>query len=175
MGVHSITLGIMKDEYIEPSLRARQLFFLVILLLVGGYGLFISRIDEFLPSDPDQILDWLLIVTILSTIFYTALSILASYYTRRAVQSGQWPAKGMAVPFRTKIKKIKNPRNAWLLLTIILCYFAIKISFGWYMYAEQRKLSEEIKQLTVRSNEQMEKYGVQPNPPFKRDALKRAP
>jgi len=163
-------------EYIEPTLKARQLFFLAIILL-GGYALFISRIDEFLPppSDPDQMLDWLLIATILSTIFYTTLSILAIYYTRRAVQSGQWPAKGMAVPFRTKIKEIKNPRNAWLLLTIILCYFAIKISFGWYMYTQQRKLTEEIKHLIVRSKEQMEKYGVQPNPSFKRDALKRAP
>jgi formate hydrogenlyase subunit 3/multisubunit Na+/H+ antiporter MnhD subunit len=159
-------------EYVEPSLKARQLFFLAVILL-GGFALFISRLDELLPySEPDQMRDWALIAMVLSTIFFTALSVVAIYYTRRAVQSGQWPAKGMAVPFRTKIKVIKNPRNAWLLLTVILCYFAFKIAFLWFMYVQQRQLDEEIQQLIVQSEEQIKKYGVQPNLSVERDAAK---
>jgi len=162
-------------EYVEPTLRARQLFFLAIILL-GGFALFISRLDVFLPplSDPDQMRDRLLVAIVLSNIFHIALSIEAIYYTRRAVQSGQWPPKGMAVPFRTKIKKIKNPRNAWLLLTVMLFGFAFNTLLPWLSYAKHKELDKEIKQLIIRSEEFKKKYEVPPNPALKRDSAKAA-
>jgi hypothetical protein len=152
-------------NYVEPTLRTRQLFFLAVATL-GGFALFISRLDVFLPAirDPNQISTWLLASTVISSLFYISLAVAAIYYTRRAVQSGQWPAKGMTVPFRTKIMEIKNPKNAWLLLTVMLCFLIIKIALPWVMYAKQLEMVEEIKQLNIRS-EGLNSKGENPSNP----------
>lgn len=139
-------------NYIEPTLKARQLFFLAVAAL-GGFALFLSRLDVFLPSirDPHQMNNWLLAFNVISNFIYISLAVAAIYYTRRAVQSGQWPAKGMTVPFRTKVIEIKNSRNAWLLLTVVLCFLTIKIALPWVMYTKQLEIAEEIKELNSRS------------------------
>lgn len=139
-------------NFVEPTLKTRQLFFLAVAAL-GGFAFFISRLDVFLPSirAPQQMNNWLLASTVISSMFYIFLAVVAIYYTRRAVQSGQWPAKGMTVPFRTKVMEIKNPRNAWLLLSIILCLLTIKIALPWVMYVKQLEMIEEIQQLNTQS------------------------
>jgi hypothetical protein len=168
-------------NYIEPTLKTRQLFFFAVVVL-GGLAVLTSRLDELLPplsGDPllalDQMHFRLLVATVLSTIIFTALSIVAIYNTRRAVQSGQWPAKGMTVPFRTKIVEIKNARNAWLLLAIILCCFVSMVSLKWFIYSKYQELREVVQQSTMRNEECKSNLVVSPSPSFKQGALKRAP
>ena len=155
-------------NYVEPTLKTRQLFFLAVTAL-GGLAFFVSRLDVFFPSirDPQQMNNWLLAATVMSSLFYIFLAVVASYYTRRAVQSSQWPAKGMTVPFRTKVMEIKNPRNAWLLLTVMLCFLTIKIALQWVMYAKQLEIIEEIKQLNIRTETLNSKCKDSSNPAIK--------
>jgi formate hydrogenlyase subunit 3/multisubunit Na+/H+ antiporter MnhD subunit len=131
-------------EYIEPSSKARQLFFLAVILL-GGFALLSSRIDGFLPplsNDPlvalEQFRQRLIVTTVVLTIFYVALLVSVFRYTRRAVQSGQYPPKGMAVPFRSKVKEIKKPWAAWIFFVLMLCTSIFHIAMPWFGYAKQR-------------------------------------
>jgi hypothetical protein len=158
-------------RYIEPTLRSRQLFFLYVILL-GGFALFVSHLDDILlpllSCDPllalEQTIVWSLVSTILTTILYLSLSVTVIYYTRRAVQSGQWPAKGMTVPFRTKVTEIKNPRSAWLYLIIVLTIFTSSIVRQWLAHDKSRIELVQIRQWMQ----------VTPNPAFKRDCRKSA-
>lgn len=140
------------EKYIEPTLKTRQLFFLSIALL-GGLALLASHRDKFLPPlnhDPslaiDQMLNRSLVAALISTILFISFSVAAIHYTRLVIRSGQWPPKGMNVPFRTKIRKIKNPWNARTYLIVIMCLFAAQTVMPWAIYAQQRTLLGELKQ-----------------------------
>jgi len=140
-------------RYVEPTLRTRQLFFLAVISL-GGLLLASSRLDDILPpfsSEPlaalDQMLGRSLVAATLSTIYYALFSVVAIHYTRRAVESRQWPPNGMTVPFRLKVKEIKNPRNAWMFLAIILFMFTAQATIPWFGYAKQRSQLEELKEM----------------------------
>ena len=142
-------------RYIEPTLRTRQLWFLAALLVATSFWLLTTRIDQLLPPLDkdlavafDQILERSLIAAILSTVFFVVYSLVAIHYTRRVIASQQWPPTGMTVPFRTKVKEIKNPRNAWLYLTVSLgILFAIQIALPWAHYVNQREHFRALKEI----------------------------
>jgi hypothetical protein len=140
-------------QYSEPTPKARQIFFLVVLLAVA-LGWLTTRLNDLLPplsDEPselfDQVLERSLLAAVIGTIFFGILCSVAVYFTRRAVQSGQWPPKGMPVPFRTKVLKIKNPRKAWAYLAALLLIFSAQIAMPWYAYAKQRAYFGELKEL----------------------------
>ena len=146
-GQYTIWLGVMK-RFVEPSTKAQQLFFLALVLL-GALALLANRLPDFLPSislDPsvasEQVLNQSLWIASLNTLFYLGLSFHAVHYVHRAVRSRQWPPEGMSVPFRTEIKEIKNPRNAWAVLAFLLLLYAAQIAMPWHIYTKQRELFE---------------------------------
>lgn len=117
-------------------------------------GVLTSRLNDLLPplsSDASQMFDQLversLLAAVIGTVLFGAFSMVAVHFTRRAVKSGQWPPKGMSVPFRTKILEIKNPRNAWTYLGVLLLMFAVQIALPWYAYAKQKAYYGELKEL----------------------------
>jgi Na+/H+ antiporter NhaC len=140
-------------KFIEPTPKTRQLFFLSLFFL-GVLALAIPHIDDLLPPLSsnqtivfEQVLSRSLMAAVLSTLFFVVFSGIAFHYTQRAIRSGQWPPKGMSVPFRIKITEIKNPRNAWALLIILLCLFLAQTAMIWIVYVKQRAHFEELKQL----------------------------
>ena len=146
------TLGIMK-RYIEPTPKARQLFFLTLVML-GGYALLVSRIDMLLPpisSDAkialDQAINRLFIGAVLSTLFFSGFVFAAIHTTRRAVKSGQWPPVGMPVPFRTQVTEIVRPWKAWAILAAVLIYLTFKIAMPWFIYLEFQKMESKLQEL----------------------------
>ena len=151
-------------EYVEPTLRTRQLFFLAVILL-AGLSLFAFRLDVYFPpvSDWHQMQQRLFVVIVLSNLLNIALSIWVINLTRRAVRCGQWPPKGMRVPFRTKIKRIKKPRIAWLFLTVFLCVFTLNTLLPWFGYAMNEKIyliQEQYEEFKEEYEELKEKHEV---------------
>ena len=140
-------------RYIEPTLKARQRFFLAATIWAGCV-LLSGRLDQLLPplsADTavamDQALDRILLFAGLSTAFFSALSFCAIRYARRAVESRQWPPNGRSIPFRAKVRDIKNPRNVWLFLGMLLIIFALQIALSWGVYLKQRTLFDEWKEI----------------------------
>ena len=140
------------DRYVESSLKARRLFYLAIVIFCGLVFL-VMYIDEILPpfsSDITMALEQAdersFLASVLSTIFYISFSIVVFHYTRRAIQSKQWPPVGMAVPFRLKVKEINNPNIAWLYSLCILLIFVAQVTFTWYVYVKQQTIFGSIKQ-----------------------------
>lgn len=139
------------EKYVEPSLKARKLFYLAIVLFCG-LALFVMYLDEILPPISSDITVALeqtnersFAASIISTIFYIGFSIVVYHYTRRSIQSKQWPPAGMAVPFRLKVKEIRNPNIAWLYFLCILFIFVVQTTFTWYVYAKQQTIFGSIK------------------------------
>ncbi len=137
--------------YVEPNLGTRRVFFLAVVLL-GVLAFVVFRLEDFLPplsSDPlqalDQSTDRLLVATILNTLIHIAISVVAVSLTLRAVQSGQWPPKGMNVPFRKRVTEIKRPAVAWALLVILLSIFVAQVSMRVVIYTKILAVTEEAK------------------------------
>ncbi len=61
---------------------------------------------------------------IFSTAFFVVATLIAIRYTGKIIKSGQWPPSGMAVPFRTKVVEVRNPRIVWGLLVIFVAGLA---------------------------------------------------
>ena len=142
-------------RYVEPTEKARQLFFLA-LLMISGLALLADRLDELLPisSDTsvalDQVLERSLLGAVLSSVFYGALAGIAIHLTRRAVVSKQWPPVGMSVPFRTAVREVRRPWTAWTCLGLVLLAFALQIAGPWYGYVTVRELIPKLKQVLER-------------------------
>jgi hypothetical protein len=139
------------SKYVEATLRTRQLFFLGVILL-GGLILFLDRVEAILPPlsrDPvlaiEQFAHRSMVAALVLSVFYLVLSAMAINLAKRSADSGQWPPKGMTVPFRTKIIEIKKQRYVWLYLTIILSVFTAQAAMPWVRYEEQRELLKELK------------------------------
>lgn len=137
--------------YIEPNLGTRRVFFLAVVLF-GVLAFAMSQLEDLLPplsSDPlqalDQSTDRLLIATILNTFTHIVISVVAVYLTQRAVQSRQWPPKGMNVPFRTRVTEIKRPMVAWSLLVMVLSIFVAQVSTRVVFYTKFLTITEEAK------------------------------
>jgi hypothetical protein len=162
-------LGVM-TKYVEPTLRARQLFFLYLIGL-GAFMVLADRLDELLPpiSDDltiafDQILERTLVAAVLSTIFYAGIALAALHYARRALRSGRWPPEGMAVPFRTPIKEIRRPWKVWVYLAVLFASLAALTAMPWQAYSRQQAYFQEVTQIIE---------SMPPNNTLQRDAAKR--
>ncbi len=139
--------------YVEPTPRARQLFFLIALLLVALLA-FAPQLDHLLPplsDDSDVMFDEIqkrtLVGATFSTAFFILFSLVAIHLSRRTVQSGQWPPAGMAVPFRIKVKPIQNSRNVWVYLAVTLSIFTFQAVLPWVGYSKQQAYFGELKTL----------------------------
>jgi len=69
----------------------------------------------------------------------------------------------MRVPFRTKIKRIKKPRIAWLFLTVFLCVFTLNTLLPWFGYAMNEKIyliQEQYEEFKEEYEELKEKHEV---------------
>lgn len=139
--------------YVDPNPRTRRFFFIALAVL-GALALVAARIEDLLPplsNDPIQALDEttnrLLVATILNTLVNIVFSVIAVHLTRRAVQSRQWPPKGMNVPFRTRVTAIERPTVAWAFLAVVLCLFVFQSSLRVSIYIMARSGIEETKRL----------------------------
>lgn len=158
-------------RYIEPTLRARQLFFLG-LLVVAGVALLADRANQFLPplsSDEvvalDQMVERSLLAALLASVFWCGLGGAAIYLTNRAIRSRQWPPAGISVPFRTEAVDIKRPWVAWALLVVFLVTCVVQIAGPWYGYATLRELAPTLKRVLAKqpSSPQPTRDGTAPS------------
>jgi hypothetical protein len=150
-------------RYIEPSPRARQLFFLALALL-AAFAVVVARLDRILPplsSNPTVALDQgaarLLFASAFSSVFYGALAFFVVRMTYRSIRCKQWPPVGMPVPFRTAIREIRHPRVEWILMSFGLVSLAFLAALPWLGYAQFRNAAAEISALSVTPNHSIER------------------
>ena len=120
------------QRYIEATSKTRLLFLLALAAWAACTLLVMKR-----P----------LMAAIGATLFWVLVSVVSVHYWTRAVRSGQWPPKGMDVPFRMKVQELRSLNRARAYLASLLVIYAVQAALPWYAYVEQRRYFRELKTL----------------------------
>jgi hypothetical protein len=140
-------------RYIEPSYKARLVFFFLVLLWAGLVllqTLLQKHFDEWFPlagTPVEQVIqssDRHLLAVIVFVVFYLTLSGIVVFVAIWTVRSRQWPPHGHPMPFRTPVKEIKNPIMVWLFAGFILIIYISHIALSVYAWSLNNKLLPEI-------------------------------
>lgn len=133
----------IKKSYVEASPKARQLFFLYLIV----WGAIVVAWEKYGGIPPHEGSGQELIVQIeelnfislmITIVFYTILSAMILWIAVRTSRSGQWPPEGMAMPFRTRIKDV-SPAKVWIYTISILCMYGghifLQVYSWWHINA----------------------------------------
>ena len=144
-------------DYVEADPRAR-LYFLggIVVLLGAGIALWLhaSPMPQASGSEPAA---WLqgavaraLRSALAATAFHALITGLVLWAASRAVASGQWPPRGMAMPFRERVRPITSPALVWAgVATVAVLQLAVVLMFWWH-YGQLQGLLEMVQAAPVR-------------------------
>lgn len=132
-------------RYIEASIRARVLVFVLIGLFALSY--FFSDIINWalpLPQDIFLHMEAVGFRNLLRAIFATCIMATVIYYVASLAITAQrhmeFPTSSMSIPIRMRVKTIARPLPIWLVASIAIVPLLFQITVMWHSWYSWNKL-----------------------------------
>lgn len=143
------------SEYVEASPKARQIFFLAVLLLVGALGIITQWESRGLSRNngPDDNRSVVKIMeaakansyrqALLTSLGQIPFALLGLWFGSRLMRELRWPLAGMPMPFRTRIKHYKSWQAALLAFVAAASPIAVAV-LAWINHEARVEYFTEI-------------------------------
>ena len=140
------------SEYVEASQKARQAFFLVMLLLVGAMGILIQWEGRISQQEAKQkpIVEMMKEAingshqrAVYESIGQLPFLAFGLWFGIRILQQRRWPIRGMPMPFRTKVKHYQG-WQASILAAIVILFPIVFTGLAWLKHEQRVAFYTEI-------------------------------
>lgn len=130
---------------LQPTTRGRVAF-----LISLGFLFFLFSVTSWAPAlyppisnDPlvakEQLLSRAFHLAIFQTISSIPPALLVLWLHQNALRTNTWPSLGDYVPFRVKVRQLKNSKLPWLFLLVFESILAVGIALIWIYYFMQHQ------------------------------------
>lgn len=139
------------DEYRESSTKGKVYFYSFIFfgLVIALIGTYFFKLFPPQGTDIEQMrigVTFTLVSAVINAVFLLTLSYVVYFLASSAHKHMQWPPPNVELPFRQKIKPIKNAKLIWLYASIWFFFLGGGIFKGFYVWHQKVTFVEDINQ-----------------------------